>query len=93
MEKKSQVEYQLKLDGMRCPMCEEHVNHVVRQVKGVHKANASYRKNRVCIVMDGDTEREAIIHAITSQGYRVLEQEEKPYTKKSLFSFLHFSHK
>lgn len=89
MESNNQVEFILKIDGMHCPMCEEHVNNVIRKVEGVKKVNASYRKSQADIVMAADTDRNAILEAVKGQGYRVLGQEEKPYVKKSIFSIFH----
>lgn len=89
MERSDKVEFVLKIDGMHCPMCEEHVNNVIRKVEGVKKVYASYRKSQADIVMAADTDRNVILEAVQSQGYRVLGQEEKPYVKKSIFSIFH----
>ncbi len=80
------VEYTLKVDGMKCGMCESHVNDVVRKVKGVKKVSSSHTKNSCSIVMEEGTSKEEIKNNITGQGYHVLGEEEKPYVKKSLFS-------
>ncbi len=82
------VEYTLKIDGMKCGMCESHVNDVVRKINGVKKVNSSHTKNNSVIVMEEGTSKEAIKEAIAKQGYRVLGEEERPYVKRSLFSFL-----
>lgn len=82
------VEYTLKIDGMKCGMCESHVNDVVRKVSGVKKVTSSHVKNNSVIIMEEGTSKEEIKDAITKQGYKVLGEEEKPYVKRGLFSFL-----
>ncbi len=80
------IEYTLGVEGMKCGMCESHVNDVVRKVEGVKKVNSSHSKNNCVIVMEANTSKEAIKEAISKQGYTILSEEEKPYVKKSLFS-------
>ncbi len=80
------IEYILGVEGMKCGMCESHVNDVVRRVEGVKKVNSSHTKNNCVVIMEENASREAIKEAITSQGYRVLSEQERPYVKKSFFS-------
>lgn len=80
------IEYTLGVDGMKCGMCESHVNDVVRKVEGVKKVTSSHMKNNCVIVMEEACSKDAIKEAITKQGYRILSEEEKPYVKKTLFS-------
>ncbi len=80
------IEYILGVEGMKCGMCESHVNDVVRRVEGVKKVNSSHTKNNCVVIMEGNASKEAIKEAITSQGYRVLSEQERPYVKKSFFS-------
>ena len=74
MEEKKLVQYTLSIDGMKCGMCESHVNDVVRRVKGVKKVNSSHLKGN------------DIKNAIEKEGYHVLKEEEKPYQRKGFFS-------
>lgn len=80
------IEYTLGVDGMKCGMCESHVNDVVRRVEGVKKVNSSHVKNNCVVIIEEDCSREAIKDAISKQGYRVLSENEKPYVKKTIFS-------
>ena len=86
MEEKKLIQYTLKIDGMKCGMCESHVNDVVRRVVGVKKVNSSHLKGNTFIIMEEDTSKDDIKDAIEKEGYHVLGEEEKPYQKKSLFS-------
>lgn len=82
------VELTLKIDGMKCGMCESHINDLVRRVSGVKKITSSHAKGIAVVVMEDDTSVDEIKNAISKDGYRVLGEESKPYVKKSLFSFL-----
>lgn len=80
------IEYTLGVEGMKCGMCESHVNDVVRKVEGVKKVNSSHSKNNCVIVMEANTSKETIKDAISKQGYTIFSEEEKPYVKKTMFS-------
>lgn len=79
------IKITLKIDGMRCGMCETHVNDVVRKSAPVKKVTSSHSKNRTVIVADDGIDLAAIREAIEQQGYRVLSAETEPYVKKGLF--------
>lgn len=79
----------LKVDGMRCGMCESHVNDVVRRTADVKSVSSSHSKGQTVIVSDEDIDIEAVKNAIAAQGYTVTAVETQPYEKKKgLFSFL-----
>ena len=42
----------LEVEGMRCGMCETHVNDVVRRVEGVKKVKSSHIKGRTVVVAE-----------------------------------------
>lgn len=78
----------LKVDGMRCGCCESHVNDAVRKACSVKSVKSSHVKSQTVIVCD-DVDSQAIINAITKQGYVVSDCQVKPYERKGLFGFLH----
>lgn len=86
MEEKKLIQYILRIDGMKCGMCESHVNDVVRRVEGVKKAISSHLKGNTIIIMEENTSKEEIKNVIEKEGYHVLNEEEKPYEKKGFFS-------
>lgn len=86
MEEKKLIQYTLTIDGMKCGMCESHVNDVVRRVEGVKKVSSSHVKGNTVIVMEETASKGDIKNAIEKEGYHVLNEEEKPYEKKGFFS-------
>ena len=79
------VKITLGIDGMKCGMCESHVNDVVRKSADVKKVSSSHARNRTVIVAEDGVDLAAIRAAIEKQGYRVLSAETEPYVKKGLF--------
>ena len=87
------IELTIEVEGMKCGMCESHVNDVVRRVSGVKKVNSSHSKNQTVVIADDGVNQEEddgvnqeeIVKAITTQGYGVGRTEVKPYEKRGLF--------
>lgn len=78
----------LKIDGMKCGMCETHVNDVVRKNGNVKKVTSSNSKGETIILMESIDGLEDIKKGISQQGYNILNEEISEYEKKSIFSFL-----
>lgn len=78
----------LTVDGMKCGMCESHVEESIRKVSGVKKVKASHLKNNAIVICMEDTSMEDIVNSIQKQGYKVLQKSVEPYVKKGLFPFL-----
>lgn len=78
----------LKIDGMKCGMCEAHINDNVRHLDGIKKVSSSHIKGSCQIVCDDDVAIEDIKNAISKDGYHILDENIMPYEKKSLFKRL-----
>ena len=76
----------LEVEGMRCGMCETHVNDVVRRVEGVKKVASSHAKGRTEVVAEDSVNTALIKEAIAKQGYGVGKVASEPYEKHGLFS-------
>ncbi len=76
----------LEVEGMRCGMCETHVNDVVRRVEGVKKVKSSHAKGRTEVIAENDADIERIKEAIAKQGYGVGQVVCEPYEKRGLFA-------
>ena len=61
----------LEVEGMRCGMCETHVNDVVRRVEGVKKVTSSHAKGRTEVIAEDSVNTALIKEAIAKQGYGV----------------------
>lgn len=79
------IELTIEVKGMRCGMCESHVNDVVRRVDGVKKVSSSHLKNKTVVIAEDDVDRESIVRAIAAQGYETGHMECGPYVKRGLF--------
>ena len=75
----------LEVEGMRCGMCETHVNDVVRRVEGVKKVASSHAKGRTEVVAEDSVNIALIKEAIAKQGYGVGKVTREPYEKHGLF--------
>lgn len=78
----------LKIDGMRCGMCEAHICDVIRRNANVKKVSASHTKNEAVIISDNLLDADRLKNAISADGYKVLGIYVEEYVKKGLFSFL-----
>lgn len=76
----------LEVEGMRCGMCETHVNDVVRRVEGVKKVSSSHAKGMTVVIAQDDVNVALIQEAIAKQGYGVGKAVTEPYIKLGLFS-------
>lgn len=77
-----------KVDGMRCGMCESHVNDVVRRNFDVKKVNASHAKGEVVIVSEQPVDEQKLRFAVGEQGYVVGTVTSEEYDQKGLFGWL-----
>lgn len=77
-----------KVDGMRCGMCESHVNDVVRRNFDVKKVNASHSKGEVVIVSEQPVDEQKLRSAVGEQGYAVGTVTSEEYKQKGLFGWL-----
>lgn len=82
------IQLTIKIDGMKCGMCESHVCDKIRRVPGVKKVQASHTKGEAVAIIEDNTDKEAVFESVTSQGYRVLSYEECEYQKHKLFHSL-----
>jgi len=77
-----------KVDGMRCGMCESHVNDVVRRNFDVKKVNASLAKSEVVIVSEQPVDEQKLRFVVGEQGYAVGTVTSEEYKPKGLFAWL-----
>jgi len=81
-------EITIKIDGMMCPMCENHVNETIRNGFNVKKVTSSHKAGETVILAKDSIEKEALEKAVTALGYKMLGFSEKEVEKKGFFSFL-----
>ena len=84
------VKITAQVEGMRCGMCEAHVNDVVRRAFPVQKVTSSHARGQTVILAERDIADEELKKVIRDTGYEVTSIIREPYAqKKGLFSFLH----
>lgn len=90
MENEDFILIHMTIDGMRCSMCEAHVNDAIRKVAGVKKVKASVSKKEAKVLALKGIDMDALKQSVEKDGYRVLDMKSEPYTKKGFFSKLFF---
>lgn len=63
----------LRIDGMTCPSCADHVRTALQGVPGVHVASVSYPEQLAAVTADGATTPSALIEAVRAAGYAAVE--------------------
>lgn len=82
------IETIVRVDGMQCPMCESHINDVVRKTCPVKKVSSSHKKKECRILSETSPDLSKIKNAIEETGYIVLGSESHEYVKKGFLSKL-----
>lgn len=78
--------YILGIDGMKCGMCEAHVEETIRKNIKLKSVKASHIKNQVVVITELDLTIEDFKKSLDPTGYR-LELFEKVEAKKTLFGW------
>ena len=75
----------LKVDGMACGMCENHINDTVRNKFSVQKVTSSHTRGETVILSEQPVDEAALRAAIKDTGYEVKKVSSAPCEKKGLF--------
>jgi len=68
----------VKIEGMTCDACQNHVNHAVNELSGIVDVNTSYAEGSAIVEFDNtQTTIEEIEKAVNSTGYTVTKTQEK----------------
>lgn len=76
----------LKIEGMMCGMCENHINDAVRRAFSVRKVASSHAKGETVILTQEELSEEHLRKVIDATGYQLLSVQTEPYEKKGLFA-------
>lgn len=74
----------LKIDGMKCGMCEAHINNAIRKLDGIKKVSSSHKTGLVKVIILNEN-IEDIKYSIEKEGYKILDININDYKKKGLF--------
>ena len=70
-KKEKLIEYKLEIHGMRCGMCESHINDVIRKNFDIKKVKSNRFKNETIILSKVELNEEKIKEVIASTGYEL----------------------
>ena len=76
----------LGVDGMKCGMCEAHVNDAIRKNFKVKKVESSHSRSQTVILSEEEIAQDKINSVIAETGYKVTSFSVKPYEKKGFFA-------
>ena len=76
------IKYTVKVDGMMCGMCENHVNEAVRKAMTVKHVASSHSKGETTVIVDDEIDENTLVKAIADTGYEVKGVSHAPYKKK-----------
>ncbi len=77
----------LKIDGMMCPMCEAHINDVIRKtVPGAKKVSSSHTRGEAGFLTERAVDEARLKEAIAATGYTCTGLTSEPWEKKGWFS-------
>ncbi len=77
-----------KIDGMRCGMCEAHVNDAARKsmANSLIKIKSNHKSGECKALLVDDADVSVLTESIKKEGYNVLSVETiENYSKKGLF--------
>ncbi len=78
----------VKIDGMRCGMCESHMNDAFRRAFAVRKVSSSHARKETVILSEDQLPEEKVRQTVERTGYDFLGMETAPYEKKGLLASL-----
>ena len=68
------MKVELKIDGMKCRICEAKVNKIIRDtIPNAKKIKSSSKKNLSSFIVDSDSQINKAVENISLEGYKVLE--------------------
>lgn len=77
----------LKIDGMMCGMCEDHMNEAIRKAFQVQKVTSSHTKKETEILSEAPLDEELLKTVVAATGYTLLDVSSEPYEKKGFSLF------
>ncbi len=72
MENNNFIEKSLKVEGMMCEHCEQHVKEALESLKGVESANANHTTGEVKLQLSKDVKNGDFEKAIKKAGYKLV---------------------
>ena len=74
--------YVLKINGMRCGMCEAHVENEIRKSINVKKVKASHIKSELIVITKLELEENDFRNVLDKTGYEIKSYKKEVAVKK-----------
>jgi Cu2+-exporting ATPase len=71
-EKENVMEKTIRIEGMMCMHCENHVKTALEAIEGVTEARVSHEAGTAVVTLGAPVEDESLVQAVVGQGYKVL---------------------
>lgn len=68
-----------KVEGLKCPNCERHVNEAIKEAFSIKKVTASHTEKEVVITSKEDINNDKLTAVITEAGYEVMDIQKETY--------------
>lgn len=65
--------YILTIEGMKCSMCEAHINDIIRKNFDVKKLKSSHKKNRTSFISNDLLDDKLLKDIISNTGYKLID--------------------
>lgn len=75
----------LKINGMKCGMCESHVNDIIRKNFNVKKVTSSHNKGETVFFTKDDVSKDDVEKVLSPTGYILEDYTKSEAIKKGLF--------
>lgn len=72
-----------KVEGLKCPNCERHVNEAIKEAFSIKKVTSSHTDKEAVIISKDDIDTDKVKAVIEEAGYQVTDIEKETY--KTLF--------
>ena len=70
--KKKKMQKTIKIEGMMCPHCENHVKTKLETIPGVNEVAVSHKNGTAVVSVEDEVNDEILMAAVETEGYKVL---------------------
>ncbi len=68
-----------KVEGLKCPNCERHVNEAIKEAFSIKKVTASHTDKEVVITSKEDIDNDKLTAVVAEAGYEVMDIQKETY--------------
>lgn len=68
-----------KVEGLKCPNCERHVNEAIKEAFSIKKVTSSHTNKEAVITSKEDIDNDKLKAVIEEAGYQVIDIQKETY--------------